>query len=77
MWQSIESAPKDGTSIIAFFPKEDKYGVENFCHETIAIVEYVTMSNKFYISSVNGYEYETDIDYSSGPTHWMPLPEAP
>lgn len=66
-WKSIESAPRDGTHVLA-------YG-----DGVAAVLEWITISRLpegGYWSAIgaSGYECETDLEY---PTHWMPLPEPP
>lgn len=80
-WQSIETAPKDGTEILAVFSND--YGYQNkptvygpwtvsfICNRWVA-----TWEGRRVIESEGywGTEYkEPPLD----PTHWMPLPEPP
>lgn len=75
-WQPIETAPKDGSDIIAFFPAENKHGIDNFHPQVIAVVSFQERG-WWEISNVSGWEMETEIDSHEGPTHWMPMPEPP
>ena len=60
-WQPMNTAPKDGTTILAYdFPE-------------ITVVEF-SLTRKTWIISVCGSYAEDDIFY---PTQWMPLPEPP
>jgi hypothetical protein len=67
-WQPIETAPKDGTHIVAFAargsngkPRRSRRG----CFANVAHFE-------------PGWGWLTSpSDYQIVPTHWMPLPEPP
>jgi hypothetical protein len=70
-WQPIETAPKDGTRILAYWP--DIYGHSNSCQ----------VETWF---GPRGVGYEDDLcwqspfewgGWGSDPTHWMPLPPPP
>lgn len=67
-WQTIDTAPKDGTRIIGF----DDSGVsiiEYWEPDAVALSDGCTAG---WISHTSdGDEYTTE------PTHWMPLPEPP
>lgn len=60
-WQPIETAPKDGTRILMFHPRDD--GDVN-----IRMAWWVV--DRF---GGHGWSFPS----WSGPTHWMPLPEPP
>lgn len=67
MWQPIESAPKDGTAILAFWNMEiDGRLIRN--------------DDCYALARWNGHEWvsvdDEDRSYTD-PTHWMPLPPAP
>jgi hypothetical protein len=68
-WQPIETAPKDGTRFLAFFPleKNDEY------YAQIVIIRWS------YYKRWESAEYggELDYEFDSQPTHWMPLPNPP
>jgi len=78
-WQPIETAPKDGTRILAFFPIINSY--------KILIVEFIWQ--EWYICPYDSefemmgnehlvYIYEKLEKLKNGdPTHWMPLPNPP
>ena len=62
-WQPIETAPKDGTRILAFFPIINSY--------KILTVEFIR--HRWYICP-----YDSEFKMMGGdPTHWMPLPNPP
>lgn len=70
-WQPIETAPKDGTTVLLFEHYED----EPF------IGQWNNFKSRWVASTAH---YDTDGDarvvdrvYSDGVTHWMPLPAAP
>ena len=61
MWQTIDSAPKDGREFLAYW--SNMRGAFEF------IQPMKWHEGKFVIS----WDHDDDID----PTHWMPLPEGP
>jgi hypothetical protein len=61
-WQPIETAPKDGSPILAYQP-------DGGC-VVISWVEYFDGGGVWTVDWVDGAEPPT-------PTHWMPLPEPP
>jgi Protein of unknown function (DUF551) len=78
-WQPIETAPKDGTEIIA-------YGIRSCClgHEKDEETwSSVWWASSFYLRGelvdAHWVESKVGIRYNSRftPTHWMPLPEPP
>ena len=64
-WRPIETAPKDGTKIIAF----DKMMAEYF----VAFFVSTGWIQEWRCDGVRGPE----IDFDIFPTHWMPLPQPP
>lgn len=61
-WQPIETAPKDGTEILAFAHRDRAYyGVAQWAEANEAL------------GSVAGWFWP----YATRPTHWMRLPEPP
>jgi len=65
-WQPIETAPKDGTRILA-------YGLCGFLSQPG--IATVTWSGKFWVCDPNE---ATEYDYEECElTHWMNLPEPP
>lgn len=70
-WQPIETAPKDGTSVLIAVGAtgEDKCVGE-------ASVD--TDSGRWWWANSHGEYWAEEIDIRWGwPTHWMPLPEPP
>lgn len=65
-WQPIETAPKDGTDIIAYFP--DAY-------EKIDIVRWE--QNQYHGDSWAYARCVDGLQTSENATHWMPLPPPP
>ena len=67
-WKTIDSAPKDGTSILLWCPYADKSG-------TIVVGEFWVRA---WASSDWKIDYSTMVILDApDPTHWMPLPEPP
>lgn len=62
-WQPIETAPRDGTYILAWFSIHE--------HQVVAFYTY-TQLGKGRWETKDGWS-----DFDSEPTHWMPLPEPP
>ena len=69
-WLPIDSAPKDGTAVIAFIPKPDTPGDE------IDIVEWRCLCDG---TGEYGWCHARCADGlgAGNPSHWMPLPEPP
>lgn len=63
-WQPIETAPKDGTAILAYAPDIGRgfYGVAQWAH-----------SDPDFPQTVPGWFWP----FAIRPTHWMPLPPPP
>jgi hypothetical protein len=80
-WQTIDSAPKDGTEIIGIFCND--YGYQE--KPTIYGPWTIAWDGKKWASSWDGSEViESETDFGTSykgpdvePTHWMPLPPAP
>lgn len=71
-WQTIESAPKDGTQFLAYDPSLE-VGMCNGIVLCIAIgAEWAVISGSTNITGSNGYGM-----WSHSPTHWQPLPPPP
>ena len=66
LWQPIETAPKDGTSILSW-PAQSAFTGD----ETISYVVRWNDWKQAWIEA-SGEEYDTFY-----PTHWMPMPEGP
>lgn len=63
-WQPIETAPKDGTSILVF----PDIKVTNWGY---------TRDKQNEFGWIGCYSYTTDEYDTLDPTHWMPLPAPP
>jgi len=68
VWQTIDSAPKDGTSILALDP--DMHGRPFTARWAKAF------SPDHYVESHSGW-YAEGYDKRCKPTHWQPLPQPP
>jgi hypothetical protein len=69
-WQPIETAPKDGTRVLAYWPGGDNKN---------AAVQVESWFGPWGMGSAklawqNAFEWA---DGYNGPTHWLPLPEPP
>ena len=67
-WQPIETAPKDGTGVLGYFPELKGY---------VAPQEFIPMhwsgwGGGIWCNSTSGHNL-----LSAKPTHWMPLPTPP
>lgn len=62
-WQPIESAPKDGESVILHEPHEEP------------TVGWWSRYRHKWVALRSGYD--ENIDDNTKPTHWMPLPSPP
>lgn len=67
-WQPIATAPKDGSSFLAYQPKNDLYP------EAMAVCSYSPRYGSLNIDWVYGHDVEYEVD---SPTHWRPLPPPP
>jgi len=65
-WQPIETAPRDGTSILVCV-------THNTCDHTWETVQWIDWARGAYIWPI----YQQRIDIPFPPTHWMPLPPPP
>ena len=71
-WRTIDSAPKDGSKILLYIPRNSQY-----CPERTVVGRWNDRDIKPYFTN--------DCDRLEGvrktrkrqPTHWMPLPEPP
>jgi hypothetical protein len=78
-WQPIETAPKDGTRVLAYWPDvlannsatqvESWYGPRG--HEQMLLT---WQSGEMQLVWQSAFEWA---DGPNAPTHWMPLPEPP
>lgn len=69
-WQPIETAPKDGTPIMAYQPG-GTYG------NGIAFPASVGMAHWCEADALNPAHWEGPYNPRDYPTHWMPLPDPP
>lgn len=74
-WQPIETAPKDGTEIIAWGIRFGSWGYT----EDRKCWTGVKWDRGNWERPGNWFETRATPQYSAGfkPTHWMPLPEPP
>lgn len=80
-WQPIETAPRDGRQILAWFPEgqhapqagDDYYDGPYFVG-MVATSSYGVYEP--YPDCFMAVNYEGGLPFG-GPTHWMPLPEPP
>lgn len=68
-WKPIETAPKDGTSILLCNNRETTVGI--YMHDGREF-PWVVFDGHFTKEPLNGWS-----DNKFGPTHWMPLPDPP
>lgn len=68
-WQPMDTAPKDGRIILAYFPLE---GLGDSWCRVMPVFYSRTMQPRPWI-----FAGRAASSYSDGPTHWMPLPEPP
>ena len=74
-WQPIETAPKDGTSILLFQP--DDANIWCPCREKqMTTYTFVGWFDRNHCAGPNWVCSEYDA-FEKSPTHWMPLPEPP
>jgi Protein of unknown function (DUF551) len=73
-WQDIESAPKDGSYMLMYFP-EVGYRSESIRVGFFDADKYAKKPKPYFrgIGNPLGVKYERD----NQPTHWMPLPKPP
>jgi hypothetical protein len=81
-WQSIESAPKDGTEFLAWFPKVRLDDDDNMTDEVVggamAMTSFTGGSwNEPDWLDAHGSFYFEDWCFAPEPTHWHALPAAP
>ena len=80
-WRPIETAPKDGTEVLAWREDSGAFIARYTCMEAFMtsseLVGYdddtIFQSDWFYADFVQGDRLEGNLM----PTHWMPLPEPP
>lgn len=71
-WQPIETAPKDGTHILAY---RSPLGIRvtNITNPPTVVHWFGDSDEPGFYTSVN----EREPDYPFHPTHWQPLPDPP
>jgi hypothetical protein len=67
-WRPIETAPKDGSAVLVYFPD---IGVCEVLWST------QVFEDGFWSVSDNKFEDRPLRGWSTEPTHWMPLPDPP
>lgn len=72
-WQPIETAPKDGTDVLLFFPHMKKCGVWIGHFVDAEDFEYGKRVSKRQYWSINTFSFNS----SPVPSHWMPIPPEP
>lgn len=71
-WQPIETAPKDGTPILAFHP----FKFANDKEDAVCDVTAWDVRGGFWFNRTASNYYQRCSE-GAQPTHWMPLPPAP
>ncbi len=66
-WQPIESAPKDGTSVLGFFPVLVGYTAR----QDVVPMHWSGWGGGIWANSTSGHNID------NAPTHWQPLPAPP
>lgn len=89
LWQSIETAPKDGTVILTYGMGHGNKIFSHDCNEKpfpMFAMAYWTWHDDFKDIAIGGGLFRKEpcrilegwrTEWSYRPTHWMPLPEAP
>jgi hypothetical protein len=81
-WRSIETAPKDGTDVLLFFPHRDPtVQVQIGSYDVGERIQNGKMISRFEGWNVGAFSWPSlrpgTKDANEDPTHWMPLPEPP
>jgi hypothetical protein len=78
MWQPIETAPKDGTEVLLFYPEMQTAVRVGYWYHSVT-----TMNGKVTSDSAH-WSADPTLGFWLGekrkpilPSHWMPLPAAP
>jgi hypothetical protein len=66
-WHPIETAPKDGTPVILFFPN-------NYWRTDLPVALGFGSEDGWYEGEADSHSMTA---FGSQPTHWMPLPKPP
>jgi hypothetical protein len=82
-WQTIESAPRDGTNFLAYFPRHplnDDDSMNTSVDLGGAIAVTWRAGNGWmepdYLDAIGSW-FGDDNCYADSPTHWQPLPPPP
>lgn len=83
-WRTIDSAPKDGTRILACTPDDDPFRKEDNAYicvvhwiaETMKVWKQTDAKTRKLVDEDCSMWATDDGDYAE-PTHWMPLPDPP
>jgi hypothetical protein len=80
-WQPIETAPKDGSRIILFWPSFDGWTDFGWWKDNPRLkhcseIDGIQVSADYFSNSTEMDDYEMAKD-GNGPTHWMPMPNPP
>lgn len=68
-WQPIETAPKDGTTILVCYDR---------CYDKNGFAPIAVKWRTYHPNAKGGAEWRDSNGHKiQGVTHWMPLPEAP
>jgi hypothetical protein len=74
-WQPIETAPKDGTAILLWYPDLHQKWQKGYWYDKVEIMNGVeTYRIQKWLTSMGAFRYGEEPDPQ--PTHWM-LPEPP
>lgn len=74
-WKPIESAPKDGTEILLYYPNEENAITSGWWYEEYEGDEY--KYGYWKVASLPSHGCGCCADNNSEPTHWMELPKLP
>lgn len=69
-WQPIETAPRDGTSILIFCPH---YGISRVEYRKSRSGDWRILSDDY----MTAFDSSGDDVWNDTATHWMPLPAPP
>lgn len=80
-WQPIESAPKDGSYMLLYFPEGARSLREDYDAQDWSEYEPAMMlgfwSGDNYPENEWTHDFYEGISFYGEPTHWMPLPTPP
>lgn len=74
-WQSIETAPRDSTHVLVYFPRPGE-GRQEVMEAWWAIPYEDAPPDKGWWQTMGGVLLSSDV-HGLGATHWMPLPSPP